>query len=140
MSGNTSTDETRGQGGAGVFGSFLVGRGVRSPPQLDEALQSHSVYGGRLGTNLVELGYLALDELATHLAAYHEVPMPPIEWLEHPDPKALKLAPMRCVPRRRSSRSECARSPRGPRRGRVRAADPRPEEGTWRLSYQPSVR
>jgi hypothetical protein len=60
------------------------------------------VYGGRLGTNLVELGVLDLDQIAVHLSALSGVPIAPKEWVEAPDPNALALLPKeflaeRCV-------------------------------------------
>ena len=97
MSGREQIGQAPGAAAIGSLGSYLVGQGLVKQAQLEEAKQSRSVYGGRLGTNLVELGYLGLEELATHLAAYHGLSMPPIDWLEAPDPKALKLVPMPLV-------------------------------------------
>ena len=64
-----------------------------SREQLGEALQAQVVYGGRLGTNLVELGLLDLDQIAECLAAASGFPLPPKEWVEAPDPKAIALLP-----------------------------------------------
>src|SRR5215208_105393 len=43
------------------IGQILVAAGRLSPAQLDEALRAQVLYGGRLGTNLVELGHVDLD-------------------------------------------------------------------------------
>ena len=75
------------------LGAYLVERGVISRDQLGEALQAQVVYGGRLGTNLVELGLLDLDQIAEHLAATSGFALPPKEWVEAPDPKAIALLP-----------------------------------------------
>jgi hypothetical protein len=81
------------------FGRFLVGRGALTRAQLDEAIQSQVVFGGRLGTNLVELGYLRLDELEQHLSDHLGVPVPPAEWLEKPSREALAAVPRTLVER-----------------------------------------
>jgi hypothetical protein len=75
------------------FGAHLVEQGVLTREQLEDALQAQVVYGGRLGTNLVELGLLDLDQVAEHLAALFDLPLPPKEWVEAPDPDAIALLP-----------------------------------------------
>ena len=45
------------------FGKYLATKGLISPEQLDEATQALVVFGGRLGTNLIELGYLRIDQV-----------------------------------------------------------------------------
>ena len=82
-----------------LFGRFLLERGVITRPQLLEATQSQVVFGGRLGTNLVELGYLQVEELERHLSDHLGVPVAPREWLEDPDPDALKGMPAHLVTR-----------------------------------------
>lgn len=81
------------------FGQWLLGEGILTPDQLQEALRSQSVYGGRLGTNLVEIGYLGLDELAEDLTRFHGLPLAPVQWLESPEEKAIKLVPMALIRR-----------------------------------------
>jgi hypothetical protein len=81
------------------LGAYLVQRGVLSREQLDQALQSQVVYGGRLGTNLVELGFLSLDAVAGHLASSSGFPLPPKAWLEQPDAMALAALPRELVER-----------------------------------------
>ncbi|HTY17727.1 MAG TPA: hypothetical protein VMH82_08365 [Myxococcota bacterium] len=82
------------------LGAYLVQRGVLSRDQLEQALQSQVVYGGRIGTNLVELGLLSLDAVAGHLAASLGYPLPPKAWLEEPDAMALAALPRELVERR----------------------------------------
>jgi hypothetical protein len=81
------------------FGTFLMRRGALTRAQLDEATQSQVVFGGRLGTNLVELGYLRLGELEQHLSEYLGIPVPPAEWLERPSGEALRAVPKALVER-----------------------------------------
>ena len=73
------------------LGAYLVEKGVISREQLEQALQAQVVYGGRLGTNIVELGLFELDQLAEHLAALFDLPIAPQQWVEAPDPKAMLL-------------------------------------------------
>ena len=62
-------------------------------------MRSQAVYGGRIGTSLLERGFLGLEELAFHLSRYHGFPLPPSDWLESPDPKAIKLVPLPLIRR-----------------------------------------
>jgi hypothetical protein len=82
-----------------IFGKFLLRRGALTRAQLDEATQSQVVFGGRLGTNLVELGYLRLDELEQHLSEQLGIPIPPPQWIERPSREALKAVPKTLVER-----------------------------------------
>jgi hypothetical protein len=75
------------------LGAHLIEQGALTREQLENALQAQVVYGGRLGTNLVELGLLDLDQVAGHLAALFDVPLPPKEWIEEPDANAIALLP-----------------------------------------------
>ncbi len=71
------------------LGDWLVERGLCTRAQVEEAAQSKVVFGGRLGTNLVELGALTLDALEEALATVFERPRAPLEWLEQPQVEAL---------------------------------------------------
>lgn len=75
------------------LGQYLVERNLISEDQLNEALQCQAVFGGRLGTNLVELGYLSLEDLARLLGVRAGLPVAPVEWLESPQPDALDAVP-----------------------------------------------
>lgn len=57
--------------------------------QLEEALETQVVHGGRLGTNLVELGFLKEADLARVLGRLHNMPFSSGEMV--PDPQALAL-------------------------------------------------
>lgn len=64
------------------FGQYLLRNQVITQEQLNEALQCQVIFGGRLGTNLVELGYLTLDDLARLLSRRSGYPAASPEELE----------------------------------------------------------
>ncbi len=75
------------------LGSLLLqARKVRED-QLEEALRRQRQRGGRLGTNLVELGALPLDVLAAALSAQRRVPLATANELELAASEALRLLP-----------------------------------------------
>lgn len=57
-----------------MLGKLIVQDGAISQAQLDEAIQNQVVFGGRLGTSLLELGYINSDQLGNYLAKMHRVP------------------------------------------------------------------
>ncbi|QWV99820.1 general secretion pathway protein [Geomonas nitrogeniifigens] len=50
------------------LGEMLVQAGKITPAQLDETLKGQAIFGGRFGTNLVEMGYLDEQDLAEFLS------------------------------------------------------------------------
>jgi hypothetical protein len=56
------------------LGELLVQQGVVTQGQLSDALQAQMIFGGRLGTNLVELGYLSEKHLAEFLSTQLALP------------------------------------------------------------------
>lgn len=83
------------------FTAYLRERGACSKAQLAEATQAMVVFGGRLGTALVELGYLGIEEVERHLSAYLGVPVAPAGWLAAPAPEALAAVPKPLVEKHR---------------------------------------
>jgi hypothetical protein len=81
------------------FGDFLLEKGAIKSEQLDEARQCQVAFGGRLGTNLVELGYLSMDDVARLLSEHEGVAVPDRAWLEWPNAQALKSVPLALVQR-----------------------------------------
>ena len=75
------------------FGQYLLRNQLLSQEQLNEALQCQVIFGGRLGTNLVELGYLSLDDLANLLSRRCGVPVAPVEELESLPRETLNAVP-----------------------------------------------
>jgi hypothetical protein len=75
------------------FGKFLARKGVLSQKELEDATQYLVVVGGRLGTNLVDLGYLGIEELDGYLTEHLGIEGPPAAWLAQPSPEALQSLP-----------------------------------------------
>ena len=50
------------------LGEFLQAAGLISPEQLDEAIEYQCIYGGKLGTSLIELGLIDENQLALILS------------------------------------------------------------------------
>jgi hypothetical protein len=73
-----------------TFGKYLLERGVLGRAQLEDATQVMVVFGGRLGTILVESGLLGLEEVEAHLAGHLGVPSAPPDRVFRPDPAALR--------------------------------------------------
>lgn len=73
------------------LGELLVAAGVITPSQLDEGLAAQVVHGARLGTNLVELGYVELDEIAVALARQYAMPPAMRRHFERCDPEVQQL-------------------------------------------------
>ncbi len=57
------------------LGTLLLRDGILDLPQLEMGLKTQVLYGGRLGTNLVELGYLDLETLGNYLAQSLRIPL-----------------------------------------------------------------
>ncbi|WNG36127.1 general secretion pathway protein GspE [Archangium violaceum] len=71
------------------LGELLLQEKLITPEALEEALESQVVHGGRLGTNLVELGLISEQDLARVLGKQHNVASASGEMT--PDPRALEL-------------------------------------------------
>jgi hypothetical protein len=71
------------------LGELLIQEKLISPQALEEALESQVVHGGRLGTNLLELGMLTEKDLARMLGQLHGCAHSSGEM--KPDPQALAL-------------------------------------------------
>lgn len=56
------------------LGELLVASGLLSPEQVEQALRAQVMWGARLGTNLIELGFIDLDQLSTALGQQHGMP------------------------------------------------------------------
>jgi hypothetical protein len=78
------------------LGTLLLRNAAISLTQLEAALRAQVIYGGRLGTNLVELGFVDLDALAEYLGELTQLPVASRAVLEAARPEALALidAPM----------------------------------------------
>jgi hypothetical protein len=56
------------------LGDILVAIGAVQEPQVREALDGQVIYGGRLGTNLLEMGAVSEENLAQGLGRQHRCP------------------------------------------------------------------
>lgn len=56
------------------LGELLVAAGVITAAQLEDGLRAQVIHGARLGTNLVELGHVELDEIAVALGRQNQLP------------------------------------------------------------------
>jgi hypothetical protein len=86
------------------LGTLLLRNAAIGLSQLEAALRNQVLYGGRLGTNLVELGYIDLELLSAYLAELSGFPIATPTLLDQADPALLdKLGPddahrLRAVP------------------------------------------
>jgi len=55
-------------------GNMLVKHNIITEAQLEEALRNQVIFGGKIGTNLIELGYISADKLAEFLSKSKGVP------------------------------------------------------------------
>lgn len=72
---------------------MLLDAGMLTRQQLDDALQHRVFYGGKIGTNLVELGYLREEVLAKFLSRKLAVPYVPPEKLLSIPAETIALLP-----------------------------------------------
>ncbi len=72
------------------LGDLLLAEKLVTAEQLEEALETQVVHGGRIGTNLVEHGFLKEGDLARVLGRLHNLPFASGEMV--PDPTALAVA------------------------------------------------
>jgi len=72
------------------LGTLLLRDGVITLSQLEAALRAQVLYGGRLGTNLVELDFLNLDTLGRYLSVILDVPLANQADFEAADPAIIE--------------------------------------------------
>ena len=75
------------------LGELLVQEGVITPQQLEEALKYQVIFGGKLGTNLIELDFVEEDDIAKTLSRMLHVPLVPAKQLEDIPSNIIKLIP-----------------------------------------------
>lgn len=105
--------------------------------QLHEGLQTQVLYGGRLGTNLVELGYLTLDALAKALARRHRLPAALGQHFERCDPALQARLPVEVASKWRAV--PIGRLAQNQKRLAVAVRDPLPEHGRGEIAFQLDV-
>lgn len=75
------------------LGEILVESGMLTPAQLEETLKNQAAFGGRLGTNLIELGFLRENELAAFLSKKLGFPCISAGQLMAVPPEVIRLVP-----------------------------------------------
>jgi hypothetical protein len=86
------------------LGEHLVQAGLIKREQLAEALRAQVVWGARIGTNLVELGHLEIDDLSRTLGRQLKMPSALASHFERADPALQKKLPkdvakhLHCIP------------------------------------------
>ena len=86
------------------LGELLVAAGLLSVEQVEQALRAQVMWGGRLGTNLIELHYLELDPLSKMLGRQYRLPAALARHFEKGDPALQRMLPpelaeqFSCVP------------------------------------------
>lgn len=75
------------------LGALLLSAGVITEEQLEEAMQSQVMFGGKLGTNLVDLGFLTEDYLARFLGQQMKIPFCSGDQLKNIPEKILAILP-----------------------------------------------
>jgi hypothetical protein len=78
-----------------LLGELLIREGVITQKQLERALRLREEVQVRLGSTLVELGYVDVDTLARALSAQHRVPAVLTKHVTAIDPKVIGLFPSR---------------------------------------------
>ncbi|RME25201.1 MAG: hypothetical protein D6806_08275, partial [Deltaproteobacteria bacterium] len=85
-----------------LLGELLVRDGVCSAEQVEQAVQSQVILGGRVGTNLIEAGAIDERSLASYLGKIHGCPY--LSGEIEPSPEALALVTpsqaerLECIP------------------------------------------
>jgi hypothetical protein len=69
------------------LGELLVAARMLTADQVERALQAQVLWGGRLGTNLVELGHIDLDSLTRALGRQHNMPAALARHFDKADPE-----------------------------------------------------
>ncbi|HEX7840887.1 MAG TPA: hypothetical protein VF469_25590 [Kofleriaceae bacterium] len=72
------------------LGTLLLRNAAIGLTQLEAALRNQVLYGGRLGTNLVELGYIDLELLSAYLAELTGYPIATPTLLDQADPALIE--------------------------------------------------
>jgi hypothetical protein len=72
------------------LGTLLLRNAAIGLSQLEGALRNQVLYGGRLGTNLVELGFLDLEQLSGYLAELSGFAVASPSLLDNADPRLLE--------------------------------------------------
>src|ERR1041385_6956876 len=76
------------------LGELLASARLIEPDKVEQALRAQVVWGGRLGTNLIELGCIDLDGLSRALGRQHGLPAALARHFDKADPALQKRLPV----------------------------------------------
>jgi len=76
-----------------LLGQQLIQANLLTIEQVQVALQSQVVHGGRIGSNLLRLGLLDIDTLSTTLGTHYGVPPAKLKHFEQAERAALSMIP-----------------------------------------------
>ncbi len=110
---------------------YLLEKGYATEEQCTEALQRQVVFGGKIGTNLLELFHVTEDQLLEALSDTHRIPMADPKRLDKIDPKLIKSFPEELARKHEMIPFEESQS-----RIHVAVTDPADMEGIDRISYR----
>lgn len=83
----------------GRFGEFLVAEGRLRPEQLGKAMEMQKLVGGRLGTNLLELGLILEEPLLEALGKFRQTRTASAYQLKNVAPETLGMVPPKIAQR-----------------------------------------
>ena len=75
------------------IGELMVSQGLLDEALLEQALSAQLVHGGRIGTNLVEVGAVGIETLAAALGEQHGVPVADATMLNQIASETLRIVP-----------------------------------------------
>jgi hypothetical protein len=76
------------------LGELLVKHGIVTQGQVSEGLRAQQMFGGRLGTNLVELGFLSEQVLAKFLSSQLSLPCIELKDIDNVPDAVIRLVPL----------------------------------------------
>jgi type IV pilus assembly protein PilB len=88
-----TSESIRGYGMSGKLGELLIRENLITPGQLQQALEHQKQHGGRLGSSVVNLGFLTPDQITAVLSRQYGIPSINLEYYEA-DPSVTRLVPM----------------------------------------------
>jgi hypothetical protein len=75
------------------IGDLLLQQGVITQAELEEALKYQVIFGGKLGTNLIEMGVLEEEDITRVLSRKFNIPAVDLEQIMHVAPEAIAAIP-----------------------------------------------
>lgn len=117
------------------FGNQLIREGLVTPQQLEEAMRMRSLYGGRLGSTLVELNFVHVDVMAGFLGRVTGFPVATQAMVDEATEEALE-----CIPAEMAERLECLPLRKDGRRLHVAMVAPENLATTDALSFKTGLR